>query len=47
MKYVILERKGITVSRELKDLQSHLDDGWKEVKPKEPKKPNKSKKKED
>ena len=30
-KFVIIQRKGVTITRERKELQSYLADGWKEA----------------
>ena len=37
-KFCIIQRKGVTVTRKRSELQSYLNDGWKEVVI-EPKKP--------
>ena len=45
VKFAIIQRKGVTITRERKELSSYLADGWKEVTP-EVKKPVVNKKKE-
>ena len=45
VKFAIIQRKGVTITRKRKDLPSYLADGWEEVTP-EIKKPVVNKKKE-
>jgi len=45
VKFAIIQRKGVTITRKRRDLPSYLADGWKEVTP-EIKKPVVNKKKE-